>query len=159
MLRIVPRTAVQDIYEEYSSKWQGPLRVGSGTWSEDPPQILQKKHIKGPSILLLSQVRTLRIQCVTWAGKTRFQITNNNTAICLGILFSQCFPLFLKFNQSHNCICLTYHYASQQKLEEKQSHHEFLYRWFADKNSLSIVFIYFFFSPSLVFHDYRALAM
>lgn len=89
MLRIVPRTAVQDIYEEYSSKWQGPLRVGSGTWSEDPPQILQKKH-KGPSILLLSQVRTLRIQCVTWAGKTRFQITSNNTAIGLGIVF----PMF-----------------------------------------------------------------
>lgn len=89
MLRIVPRTAVQDIYEEYSSKWQGPLQVGSGTWSEDPPQILQKKH-KGPSILLLSQVRTLRIQCVTWAGKTRFQITSNNTAICLGIVF----PMF-----------------------------------------------------------------
>lgn len=122
------------------------------------PRSCKKKH-KGPSILSLSQVRTLRIQCVTWAGKTRFQITSNNTAICLGILFSQCFPLFLKFNQSHNCICLTYHYASQQKLEEKQSHHEFLYRWFADKNSLSIVFIYFFFSPSLVFHDYRALAM
>lgn len=94
MLRIVPRTAVQDIYEEYSSKWQGPLRVGSGTWSEDPPQILQKKH-KGPSILLLSQVRTLRIQCVTWAGKTRFQITSNNTAICLGIVF----PMFSVISQ------------------------------------------------------------
>lgn len=89
MLRIVPRTAVQDIYEEYSSKWQGPLRVGSGTWSEDPPQILQKKY-KGPSILSLSQARPLRIQCVTWAGKTRFQITSNNTAIGLGIVF----PMF-----------------------------------------------------------------
>lgn len=93
MLRIVPRTAVQDIYEEYSSKWQGPLRVGSGTWSEDPPQILQKKY-KGPSILSLSQVRTLRIQCVTWAGKTRFQITSNNTAICLGIVFPNVFRYF-----------------------------------------------------------------